>query len=793
MPFPEDPSVDDIARSPGMNRAFEEYRRKSGATISDEPSLDVVMATPELRQQFKHFATRSYGDTAFTSGGQPMQNEAGFDSYNAIEAIEGFRKMAASGASVQELHTMAQSMVNQRVDDDLRTGYHLDPSGRGLNISASIIGNTITKVDELGEVATGRSQEFRDAVTGYKQLVSSGADNQVLATRAKELYDTFVAPDAPKKVILPKAVEEGLSNIASFEPEEGIFTLDDDELRTKFNAADDVVAKRMSPGGIAATFDEMSKETRKLVISNDFNGAGVGASLGYLKSDQFKETLETAKQRLTLESLPGFKESPLFKAALNIDASHHAICDAFNQKPKDGIKLIKDLCGEQGLSDAETQQQIAAFLVSNKENLDLAGVGDYLSGPEPENQAVLKEFTGHLAPNMKGMEYTEALREYLGAFKLPGEAQKIDRLVNAFGNAYMQQNPKSGIANEDAAYVLSFQAIMLATDAHNPAVKNKMTFDQLKANLRGVNKGKDFSPELLENFYKDLTQTPLANTAKKVPTSIELDSEQLRTDRTLTKVTTELGKKAFNAEKALGIEGATAQVNQSKSLFGGLASHKSTVTITDKDGNQAILEMSKPGALSKDAPTVTIRPVGKPGEEPSPGSVKLAAQMAASFEAKATPVANFKYQRDEMAQQVQFLKTGVRVEQSELFQEQPTRARSTAVMPEEQTRARSRGVAQKPEPEKLEVEKLEPEKLELEKPALATPQLPTPAPDLGAKKETGVLIEEPKPKVELGISDRPMKVREQLQGSVARAKAQLAQQGLKDENPGGRKVGGGMK
>lgn len=92
-----------------------------------------------------------------------------------------------------------------------------------------------------------------------------------------------------------------------------------------------------------------------------------------------------------------------------------------------------------------------------EKNLDLEAVGDYLSGPEQQNKEVLKYFT-----------------------------QEIDRLVESFSEGYCRQNPDGQIANKEAAYVLAFATIMLATDLHNPSIEpgKKMTLQQFKNNTR---------------------------------------------------------------------------------------------------------------------------------------------------------------------------------------------------------------------------------------------------------------------------------------------------------------------
>ncbi len=61
-----------------------------------------------------------------------------------------------------------------------------------------------------------------------------------------------------------------------------------------------------------------------------------------------------------------------------------------------------------------------------------------------------------------------------GRLRLPGEAQKIDRMMERFASHYCASNADV-FTNPDSAYLLAFSLIMLNTDAHNPAIKNKMS------------------------------------------------------------------------------------------------------------------------------------------------------------------------------------------------------------------------------------------------------------------------------------------------------------------------------
>lgn len=69
-------------------------------------------------------------------------------------------------------------------------------------------------------------------------------------------------------------------------------------------------------------------------------------------------------------------------------------------------------------------------------------------------------------------------REFLSSFLLPGEAQKIDRLMEKFAARYCTCNAGDELfASADTAYVLAFSIILLTTDLHSTQIKkrNRMT------------------------------------------------------------------------------------------------------------------------------------------------------------------------------------------------------------------------------------------------------------------------------------------------------------------------------
>jgi brefeldin A-inhibited guanine nucleotide-exchange protein len=104
----------------------------------------------------------------------------------------------------------------------------------------------------------------------------------------------------------------------------------------------------------------------------------------------------------------------------------------------------------------------------------------------------------------QNMGFVDALRMFLQSFRLPGEAQKIDRYMLKFAERYIAGNP-AVFANADTAYILSFSTIMLNTDAHSPNIKKgRMTKAEFFKNNRGINNGQDLPEHLLSDIYDEI-------------------------------------------------------------------------------------------------------------------------------------------------------------------------------------------------------------------------------------------------------------------------------------------------
>uniref|UniRef100_A0A7N8YMD5 ADP-ribosylation factor guanine nucleotide-exchange factor 2 (brefeldin A-inhibited) n=1 Tax=Mastacembelus armatus TaxID=205130 RepID=A0A7N8YMD5_9TELE len=184
------------------------------------------------------------------------------------------------------------------------------------------------------------------------------------------------------------------------------------------------------------------------------------------------------------------------------DIIEHGI-ELFNKKPKRGIQYLQD----QGMLGS-TAEDIAQFL-HQEDRLDTTQVGEFLGENIKFNKEVMYSYVDQL--DFCGRDFVSALRAFLEGFRLPGEAQKIDRLMEKFAARYLECNQGQTLfASADTAYVLAYSIIMLTTDLHSPQVKNKMTKEQYIKMNRGINDSKDLPEEYLSSIYDEIAGKKIA-------------------------------------------------------------------------------------------------------------------------------------------------------------------------------------------------------------------------------------------------------------------------------------------
>uniref|UniRef100_A0A8C4T535 Golgi brefeldin A resistant guanine nucleotide exchange factor 1 n=1 Tax=Erpetoichthys calabaricus TaxID=27687 RepID=A0A8C4T535_ERPCA len=162
----------------------------------------------------------------------------------------------------------------------------------------------------------------------------------------------------------------------------------------------------------------------------------------------------------------------------------------FNQKPKKGIQLLL----EYGLLNSPVNNNEIALWLRENPGLDKKMIGEYIS--DRKNEDILKCFVRTFS--FHGLRIDDALRLYIEAFRLSGEAPVVQRLLEAFeANGFP-------FASNDATFLLAYAVIMLNTDQHNRNVRKQnvpMTVEEFKKNLKGVNGSLDFDQNMLEDIY----------------------------------------------------------------------------------------------------------------------------------------------------------------------------------------------------------------------------------------------------------------------------------------------------
>ena len=184
--------------------------------------------------------------------------------------------------------------------------------------------------------------------------------------------------------------------------------------------------------------------------------------------------------------------------------------EKFNQKPKDGIQMFI----EKFFIKSNTIEEIAKFLFENDTRLNKKQLGLLLCNPKETK--LLSTFMNNF--NFNTLRVDEALRILLTKFRLPGESQQIERIVEAFSKRYVksQQYTEPIYENSeehtsqiqpdfDSVFVLSYSIIMLNTDLHNPQVKEHMSFEDYSNNLKGCyNSHHDYPIWFLTKIYNSI-------------------------------------------------------------------------------------------------------------------------------------------------------------------------------------------------------------------------------------------------------------------------------------------------
>lgn len=108
----------------------------------------------------------------------------------------------------------------------------------------------------------------------------------------------------------------------------------------------------------------------------------------------------------------------------------------FNRDKKKGFEYLQ---GVHLLPEKLDPHNVALFFRYTP-GLDKNLLGDYLGNHDEFSIRVLHEFARTF--DFKEMNLDAALRLFLESFRLPGESQKIQRILEAFSERYYEQSPQ---------------------------------------------------------------------------------------------------------------------------------------------------------------------------------------------------------------------------------------------------------------------------------------------------------------------------------------------------------------
>uniref|UniRef100_A0A673BEP5 IQ motif and SEC7 domain-containing protein 3 n=1 Tax=Sphaeramia orbicularis TaxID=375764 RepID=A0A673BEP5_9TELE len=178
----------------------------------------------------------------------------------------------------------------------------------------------------------------------------------------------------------------------------------------------------------------------------------------------------------------------------------------FNVNPDKGLQFLIS----RGFIP-DTPIGVAHFLLQRK-GLSRQMIGEFLGNSKKHfNKDVLDCVVDEM--DFSGMELDEALRKFQAHIRVQGEAQKVERLIEAFSQRYCMCNPDivQQFHNPDTIFILAFAIILLNTDMYSPNIKpdRKMLLEDFIRNLRGVDDGADIPRDMVVGIYERIQQREL--------------------------------------------------------------------------------------------------------------------------------------------------------------------------------------------------------------------------------------------------------------------------------------------
>lgn len=279
---------------------------------------------------------------------------------------------------------------------------------------------------------------------------------------------------------------------------------------------------------MAKTLMDASGHAFLIMQDSEFRNRSLGAGAGWVE-DEDAASRDTSRGSGSPST--GRKVGSVRSSRAAHEESEGLIKEAIKISTEKGSlkKAVAFLLSKGFMPD--TPQEIANFLRVYKNSFDAEAIGEFLgeggTNPVEEDYWSQIRFRYTRAVSFVEMDIEPALRLYLTncGFRLPGEAQKINRFVEVFVKAFWQDNSGTEYCpfkHPDTVHLLSYAIIMLNTDLHRANTdkkKNKkMSKEEFINNLRGADQGSDVDKDYLQRIYDNVANQPI-ELAVKTPTT----------------------------------------------------------------------------------------------------------------------------------------------------------------------------------------------------------------------------------------------------------------------------------
>jgi hypothetical protein len=191
--------------------------------------------------------------------------------------------------------------------------------------------------------------------------------------------------------------------------------------------------------------------------------------------------------------------------------SSKEVAKQIKSKPKKAGEIVESFLREFS-RDIDRDTPDIAWGLRLIPSVDFETLGEFFGQPGEASSQSLASFIKSL--NLVEMDPEEALRACLQSFRLPGEAQQIDRIIKEIAYEYYGSHSDLKLegnffASADAAYTFLFSVIMLNTDQHNPQVKKRMELKDFLRNNRKINEGEDIPEDVQTRVFNSIRNSQI--------------------------------------------------------------------------------------------------------------------------------------------------------------------------------------------------------------------------------------------------------------------------------------------